>query len=86
MFRTLGPGAETLLKVLTDKSLPPEQQVDISTQVRKLNVSDWALIIRAFHNWPFAPEVSYQFSTQSINKAHIVITDAFITRSLYIPG
>ncbi|KAI0812800.1 S-adenosyl-L-methionine-dependent methyltransferase [Irpex lacteus] len=53
---TLGPGAETLLKVLTDKSLPPEQQVDIMTQVRKLNVSDWALIIRAFHNWPFAPE------------------------------
>ncbi|KAI0742182.1 hypothetical protein BC629DRAFT_1445605, partial [Irpex lacteus] len=29
---TLGPGAETLLKVLTDKSLPPEQQVDIMTQ------------------------------------------------------
>ncbi|KAI0087972.1 S-adenosyl-L-methionine-dependent methyltransferase [Irpex rosettiformis] len=54
---TLGPGAESLLKTLTDQSLPPEQRVDIATQIRKLNVSDWALIIRAFDYWPFAPDV-----------------------------
>ena len=57
-YRSLGPGAESLLKVLTDSSLPLQQRVDISKQVRKLDVSDWALVIRAFNDWPFAPDVS----------------------------
>lgn len=54
---SLSPGAEVLLKTLTDKSLPPEQRVDVRLTVKQLNVSDWALIVRAFDAWPFAPTV-----------------------------
>lgn len=56
-INSLAPGAEVLLKTLTDKSLPPEQLVDIRLKVKQLNISDWALIARAFDAWPFAPEV-----------------------------
>ena len=56
--RSLAPGAQTLLKHLTDPSLPPIERVDIKKQVRNLDIKDWALILRAFNNWPFAPEVS----------------------------
>lgn len=54
---SLAPGAEVLLKTLTDKSLPPEQRVDIRLMVKQLTISDWALIVRAFDAWPFAPAV-----------------------------
>jgi transcription factor 1 len=54
---SLAPGAEVLLKTLTDKSLPPEQCVDIRLAVKQLTISDWALIVRAFDAWPFAPAV-----------------------------
>jgi transcription factor 1 len=54
---SLAPGAEVLLKVLTDKNLPPTQRVDIRIMVKHLTLSDWALIARAFDAWPFAPEV-----------------------------
>jgi len=53
---SLAPGAQSLLKLLTDPSLPPEERVDIKKQVRRLDIKDWALILRAFNNWPFAPE------------------------------
>jgi mitochondrial transcription factor 1 len=55
---SLAPGAEVLLKTLTDKSLPPEQCVDIRLTVKQLTISDWTLIARAFDAWPFAPSVS----------------------------
>lgn len=54
---SLAPGADVLLKTLTDKSLPPEQRVDIRLQSKELTISDWALIVRAFDAWPFAPSV-----------------------------
>ncbi|KAI0930327.1 hypothetical protein AcW1_009053 [Taiwanofungus camphoratus] len=53
---SLAPGAQTLLKVLTSPNLPPEQQLDVNKPPRDLTIADWALIIRAFDNWPFAPE------------------------------
>ena len=56
--RSLAPGAQSLLKPLTDPSLPPGERVDIKKQIRQLDIKDWALILRAFNNWPFAPEVS----------------------------
>ena len=56
---SLAPGADVLLQTLTDKSLPPEQRVDIRLTVRQLTVSDWALIVRAFDAWPFAPSVCH---------------------------
>jgi transcription factor 1 len=45
-----------LLQTLTDKSLPPEEHVDIRLTVKQLTISDWALIARAFDAWPFAPD------------------------------
>lgn len=56
--RSLAPGAQVLLKVLTNPSLPPEERLDVSKQVRRLDIKDWALVLRAFNEWPFAPEVS----------------------------
>ena len=53
----LGPGAESLVKVLTDPNLPPNERVDVSLRVRDLSVADWALIVRAFDAWPFKPDV-----------------------------
>lgn len=55
--RSLAPGAQSLLKMLTDPKLPPEERVDVKKQIRKLDIKEWALILRAFNNWPFAPEV-----------------------------
>jgi len=52
---SLAPGAEVLLKTLTDKTLPPEQRVDVRLAAKELTISDWALIVRAFDAWPFAP-------------------------------
>lgn len=54
---SLAAGAEVLLDRLTDKKLPPEQRVDIRLMVKHLTLSDWALIVRAFDAWPFAPSV-----------------------------
>ncbi|KAI0745514.1 S-adenosyl-L-methionine-dependent methyltransferase [Earliella scabrosa] len=51
----LAPGASTLVDALTSASLPREQRVNVSKKIRELNVSDWALILRAFDNWPFKP-------------------------------
>jgi transcription factor 1 len=58
---SLAPGAEVLLKTLTDKELPPEQRVDVRLTAKQLTISDWALIARAFDAWPFAPEVCMSF-------------------------
>ncbi|KAI0342001.1 S-adenosyl-L-methionine-dependent methyltransferase [Trametopsis cervina] len=65
---TLGPGAETLLKMLTDPSLPPAEILDIQKSPRELNIAEWALVVRAFSSWPFAPDtlsVYEAFSTQN---------------------
>lgn len=60
---SLAPGADVLLRNLTDKNLPPEQRVDIRLTVKQLTVSDWALIARAFDAWPFAPSVCLFYFT-----------------------
>ena len=54
--RGLGVGATSLLKNLTDPSLPVDQQVDVSKPPRQLSVNDWKLIVNAFERWPFRPE------------------------------
>jgi hypothetical protein len=58
---SLAPGADVLLKSLTDKTLPPEQRVDVRLTAKQLSISDWALIARAFDAWPFAPGVRLFF-------------------------
>ncbi|EPS97236.1 hypothetical protein FOMPIDRAFT_1025135 [Fomitopsis schrenkii] len=55
-INSLAPGAGSLLKPLTDPSLPPEQHVDPNRPPRGLSLADWALVVRAFDQWPFAPE------------------------------
>ena len=55
--RALGPGAESLLPVLTNPELPEDERVDTLTKIKDMTVADWALVVRAFDNWPFAPEV-----------------------------
>ena len=67
---SLAPGAEVLLDRLTDKKLPPEQRVDIRLRVNHLNLSDWALIVRAFDAWPFAPSVCFFTSVLSRGLIH----------------
>ena len=53
----LGPGAKNILPKLTDKNLPPEKRVDIKKTPRSLDIREWALVVRAFKEWPFRPEV-----------------------------
>ncbi|KAI5120640.1 hypothetical protein M0805_007977 [Coniferiporia weirii] len=53
---SLAPGATNLLPVLTDSKLPEEQRVDVKKQVRELTLKEWLSIVKAFDEWPFAPE------------------------------
>ncbi|TFY70882.1 hypothetical protein EVG20_g2110 [Dentipellis fragilis] len=52
---SLAPGAQVLLKHITDPALPPEMRVDITSQVRHLTIQEWDTLVRAFGIWPFAP-------------------------------
>ncbi|KAF7971210.1 hypothetical protein HWV62_21606 [Athelia sp. TMB] len=50
----LAPGAPSLLpKISNPEDAKP---VDIKTPIRRLTVADWASIVKAFDEWPFAPE------------------------------
>ncbi|KZT29189.1 S-adenosyl-L-methionine-dependent methyltransferase [Neolentinus lepideus HHB14362 ss-1] len=53
---SLAPGSTTLIKYLSDDSLPSEERLDLKKQINKLTVKDWALVLAAFEKWPFAPE------------------------------
>ncbi|THH09807.1 hypothetical protein EW145_g1765 [Phellinidium pouzarii] len=55
-MNSLAPGALNLLHVLTDANLPEEQRLDVNKKVRDLTVDEWALVVKAFDEWPFAPE------------------------------
>ncbi|KAJ2930301.1 hypothetical protein H1R20_g6796, partial [Candolleomyces eurysporus] len=61
----LGPGAVSLLKKLTDPSLPPEKRVDVKKAPRDLSTEDWKILVDVFEEWPFRPE------QLSIDKAFI---------------
>lgn len=71
---SLAPGAASLIKPLTDPTLPHSEQLDISKTPRDLNVAEWTLLIRAFDCWPFAPEVRPFNSLLSVTEK----TDAYI--------
>lgn len=53
----LAPGAETLIKVIGNHSLPQAERVDVQKPIKALTVDDWAILLKAFDDWPFAPEV-----------------------------
>jgi len=52
----LAPGAGTLIKALTKPELPASERVDVKKPIRSLTVDDWRLVLKAFDEWPFAPE------------------------------
>ncbi|KAK2467873.1 hypothetical protein APHAL10511_000168 [Amanita phalloides] len=64
---TLAPGAQILVDKVTDPSLPLSERVDSRKIVRRLTVEDWELVVKAFHEWPFAP-------------VDLSITDTFISK------
>lgn len=53
---SLAPGAQTLVKKVTDPNLPMLEQISPSKNVGSLTVHEWKIIIKAFHEWPFAPQ------------------------------
>ncbi|PIL34238.1 hypothetical protein GSI_03949 [Ganoderma sinense ZZ0214-1] len=55
-FGSLAPGATTLIKMLSDGTIPLDQRVNLSKRVNELNIADWALVNRAFEAWPFKPQ------------------------------
>ncbi|KAJ7072347.1 S-adenosyl-L-methionine-dependent methyltransferase [Mycena amicta] len=52
----LAPNAQTLLKGISDPDLPVDARLDPQTPVRKMTINDWGLLVKAFDEWPFAPE------------------------------
>lgn len=56
--RSLAPGANNLLKSLAGPDVPPNKRVDVNKTVKMLTLDDWQLIMQAFEEWPFAPDVS----------------------------
>jgi transcription factor 1 len=78
----LAPGAQTLVKKVTDPDDPLSERIDPKKLIRHLTVDDWKIIIRAFHNWPFAPRVRkfIFFPLVSVDKLlmqDLSITDTF---------
>lgn len=67
-FRHLGPGAlEALEKKVTGASLDPSERLDLEKAVRDMDISDWAILVKAFDEWPFAPTVgSHLFELWSL--------------------
>jgi len=52
----LGAGAQSLLKEISDPSFPPSERVDANRSIRRLEVGEWAKLVKAFDEWPFAPD------------------------------
>ncbi|KAF5376226.1 hypothetical protein D9615_008540 [Tricholomella constricta] len=52
----LAPGAQILLKKVTDPALPDSERLDVRKKVNKLQAHEWAILLKAFDEWPFKPE------------------------------
>lgn len=64
----LGPGAlEALEKKITDPTLPPSQRIDTDKLIIDLTINDWAVLLKAFHEWPFAPQVKFSIISHTPN-------------------
>lgn len=79
-FSSLAPGASNLLKTLT---IPASEDkfVDVSQEVRTLSVEDWANLVDAFIEWPFAPQV--EFSNIDLMIILILVQDLGITDGIF---
>ena len=68
-FSGLGPGAQLLVKKITDSNLPDSERMDnVKKPVREMTVQDWSILIKAFDEWPFAPEVCLFLGSSSGKK------------------
>jgi transcription factor 1 len=45
------------VKAINKKGREGDHRVDMMTQVNKLTVKDWKVVLEAFNEWPFAPQV-----------------------------
>jgi len=61
----LAPGAGTLVKTLAKTGLSESETLDVKKPIKAMTVHDWALLLKAFDEWPFAPE-------------DLLVTDGFI--------
>ncbi|KAF8627810.1 hypothetical protein AX15_004235 [Amanita polypyramis BW_CC] len=52
---SLAPGSQVLVDRVTDPDFPLSERIDPRKLIRHLTVEDWKLIVKAFHEWPFAP-------------------------------
>ncbi|KAF7298213.1 Glycoside hydrolase family 63 protein [Mycena chlorophos] len=52
----LAPNALSLLKGISEPDLPADVRIDPQTHVRNLTVAQWSILVKAFDEWPFAPE------------------------------
>ncbi|GLB45068.1 putative class I-like SAM-binding methyltransferase superfamily, rRNA adenine N(6)-methyltransferase family protein [Lyophyllum shimeji] len=65
---SLAPGAQTLAKMLTDPDRPEHERLDVKKKVNKLEAHEWALLVKAFDEWPFKPamfDIAETFSDHS---------------------
>lgn len=78
LLSALGPGAAKLVDVLSNPELPEDQRLNCSKVSRELTADEWALVVKAFDEWPFAPEVNINFTHQHPD------TDFYDTGPIYI--
>lgn len=53
---SLAPGAHNLLASLNN-NVPGENHINVKSKVNELNIHNWATLVKAFSEWPFAPDV-----------------------------
>jgi hypothetical protein len=69
----LAPAAQDLLDRIRAMEIPGEYQLDTTRQIRHMTVQDWAIVCQAFHDWPFAPQVSQYRLTPSLCN-HLIVS------------
>ncbi|KAJ7218084.1 hypothetical protein GGX14DRAFT_495526 [Mycena pura] len=52
----LAPNAQSLLKGLTSSDVDESERINPKTPVREMTIKEWSLLVKAFDEWPFAPE------------------------------
>ncbi|KAJ7462266.1 S-adenosyl-L-methionine-dependent methyltransferase [Mycena galericulata] len=64
----LAPNAQSLLTKLTAGK---QHHINPKTPVREMTLQDWSLLVKAFDEWPFAPEVRSKLDVQGRVLSHL---------------
>ncbi|KAG6876930.1 hypothetical protein C0992_011334, partial [Termitomyces sp. T32_za158] len=51
----LAPNSRVLIGAVTDPNLPESERLDVSKRIRDMEPRDWAILLKAFNDWPFKP-------------------------------